>query len=441
MSKRSKRLRNAPPRLMQIERLSHEGRGIAKVDDKTTFVFNALEGETVKAQYTLCRSKFDEAKAVEIIEASNDRTEPACDYFGICGGCQLQHMHHSKQISIKESALKDLIKHVAGIEFNEWMPAILGDTLGYRRKARLGVRQVDKKGDTLVGFRERAGRYLTDMNHCKVLVPEVGEKIPEIRAMLTTLEARAQIAQIEIAQGDDATALVLRNLVTLTDQDIKTIKQFAEQHHYKIYLQPKGPETIYPIYPENADTLMHYQLDNCQFSFSPTGFIQVNAKVNNQMIAKVMQLLELNKNDRALDLFCGLGNFSLPLAKRCIDVVGIEASDESVSLARKNAAQNTISNAAFISANLFEDIDHLEITRQHFDKIILDPPRHGAEHVLKYLPHWQPSHIVYISCNPATFARDAKIIAEHDYTLDKLGIMDMFAHTEHTEVISLFKRR
>ena len=324
---------------------------------------------------------------------------------------------------------------------NEILPPLVANIWGYRNKARMGVKYVPGKNKVLVGFREKDSRYLANLVQCEVLHPSVGMHLTDISDMLYKLEARDKIPQIEVAVDDYDTALIIRHLTDLCESDLNQLKQFAEDFKYKLYLQPKGIDTIHQVYPEPPE-LMHYRLDdyNVELQFEPYQFTQVNSEINKKMIARAIELLEVTKEDNVLDLFCGLGNFTLPIATKCKSIIGVEGDADSIKQAQANAALNDIQNAKFYCANLFEPPYNREWSQQRFDKVLLDPPRTGAKQVIDFFNQWQPQKIVYVSCNPATLARDAALIIEQGYTLQKAGVMDMFPHTQHVESIALFEK-
>ncbi|MDH5377429.1 MAG: 23S rRNA (uracil(1939)-C(5))-methyltransferase RlmD [Gammaproteobacteria bacterium] len=441
MSRRRKKF-SKPNATVEIETLSHDGRGIARVEGKTVFVSRALPGETVEISYTLSKKNFDEANVVKVIVASEKRATPPCDSFDQCGGCSVQHISPQDQIEMKQNHLMDLLKNIGKTKPDSILPPLQAETSGYRRKARLGVRFVEKKEKVLVGFRERNGRYLADIDSCKVLVPQVGERIKELGDLIHTLEAYNTIAQIEVAAGDEEIALVFRNLKELSDSDREKLCAFGKQYDFQIWLQPKGPDTVHNIFPGGVEYL-HYAVPEFEtrYEFRPIDFTQVNAGINQKMIARAVSLLELNEQDHVLDLFCGLGNFTLPLARCAKSVVGVEGDQGLVDLARKNGKQNNIDNVEFYFCNLFEDFSGLNWARERYNKILIDPPRSGALEVAKNLKRLSPERLVYISCDPATLARDAEeIVHRQGYRLVQAGVMDMFPHTTHVESIAVFER-
>ena len=441
MSKRFKRLKNTGPHPATVTKLSHEGRGIATIDGKTTFIFGALPGEEVTFNYKMCRNRFDEGDVVDVLTRSPLRVDAQCEAFGMCGGCKLQHLSHDEQLKLKQRTVAELIKHQGNTEIDNWMPVMQGDQLGYRRKARLSVKNVDRKGDVLVGFRERRTSYVVDMHACPVLIPSVGERIDDLRRLITALSIKREIAQIEVSSGDDDVALIIRHLVDMPAGDLSLLVEFCKSNSFRLYLQPGGMDSVHLVYPENTDPLLSYQLHDFDLTlqFHPSGFIQVNQSINQQMVKRAIELLDIQQDETVLDLFCGIGNFSLAAARNAKSVVGVEGDKPAVELAKLNAANNNITNATFHIGNLFEVSGHETWAKQGFDKIILDPPRSGAKEIIPFIEKWQPKKIVYISCGPATFARDTGLLKEIGYELKQVGIMDMFPHTEHVEVMGVIE--
>lgn len=426
-----------------IAKLSHEGRGIAYVDGKATFINNALPGEVVRFRYVRRKSQFDEGHLIEIITPSKDRMEPPCAVFGKCGGCSLQHIAPHAQIQFKQEVLAEQFKHFGQVSPKSWLEPLQANVWGYRHKGRLSVKYVAKKGGAMVGFRENDPRYITDMHRCEVLHPKIGENIGLFREWLSTLEAAADIPQLEVAVDDQVAALVIRHLKPLSEQDQIKIEKFAKEHDFWIYLQPKGPDSIYLLYPKQEDDLLRYSLPahRIEMRFHPNDFTQVNMSLNRPMLDLAMQLLELTPNDNVLDLFCGLGNFTLPIARYAKSVVGVEGDAKMIERAALNAKHNGLDNVSFYAANLFEDSSNQAFMNQSYDKILLDPPRAGAEQMVSQLARLKAKKIVYISCNPATLARDAGILVNQlGYILEQAGVMDMFPHTSHVESIALFTK-
>jgi 23S rRNA (uracil1939-C5)-methyltransferase len=427
-----------------ITGISHEGRGIAHINGKITFIENALPGETVLIAYNKKRRCYDEAKSIQILIASPDRIQPECLHYGICGGCSLQHLSNAAQLQHKEKTLLEQFNHFAGIKPKSLLPPLTAASWGYRRRARLGVKYVTKKQAVLVGFREKNGRYLAELQACKTLDPRVGQLLVPLQQLIRTLKAFEAIPQIEAALGDDMLALVFRHLVPLDSSDQIKLKNFAEHHQLQLYLQPGNENTTHCIWPEKPK-LLSYRLENkgyksLELLFEPKHFVQINADINQAMIKRAMELLSPNFSDRILDLFCGLGNFSLPLATRCQFVVGIEGYTELVERAKANALHNAINNTHFYTADLTASIQKENWAQQTFNKILLDPPRSGALEIIQQIAHWDVERIVYVSCNPASLARDAGELVKQGYSLQQVGIMDMFPQTHHSEAICLFTK-
>ncbi|MCB2426148.1 23S rRNA (uracil(1939)-C(5))-methyltransferase RlmD [Methylophaga pinxianii] len=442
MARRNQRQR-LPTEAVQavIESLSHDGRGIARIEGKTVFVDGALAGENVSFLYTRLHKKYDEAKVVSVENASADRVEAKCRHFGICGGCSLMHMSPEAQLSLKQDTLKEQLSHFGQLTPEQWLPPLTGPLWGYRRKARLGVRYVTKKEKVLVGFREKGSPYLAELTQCEVLDPRVGLRLEELGKMIAELEAYNRIAQIEVAMDDANTALVFRNMDPLCETDKQKLIHYGQQNDLWIYQQPGGPDTVTPLWPE--DPQLHYAPEEgLRLEFAPGDFTQVNAGINHKMITKAIELLDLQESDRVLDLFCGLGNFTLPLAKRVNSVIGVEGDKSLVAHAQRNAAINDLTNAEFELADLtVTQLKDYPWAQAGFTKVLLDPPRSGAFEVLGQIADLGAETIVYVSCNPATLARDAgELVNEYGYTLVQTGIMDMFPHTSHVESIALFKK-
>ncbi|MCV6636124.1 23S rRNA (uracil(1939)-C(5))-methyltransferase RlmD [Candidatus Albibeggiatoa sp. nov. NOAA] len=428
----------------QVQRLSHDGRGIAQIEGKTIFISGALPNETVLFRYTNKQKNFDEGVTLEVLQPASNRVEPPCEHFGVCGGCSLQHLSCADQIQLKQDMLLEQFEHLGNVTPETVMPPLQANSLGYRRKARLGVRYVPKKQSVLVGFREQQSSFIADLNQCKVLHPSVGEKITALREILTQLTVRDKIAQIEVAVGDEQTALVFRNLVPLSAEDENVLCHFGETHNLLIYLQPKGIDSVYPLYPHDLPLeSLSYTLPNegVSFQFAAHDFTQVNTEINRMMVQQAMDWLQPQAEDEVLDLFCGLGNFTLPLAKRAKQVIGVEGSESLVQRAKANAQAQGIFNTEYYVANLAEEpLEHIWMQRD-YDKVLLDPPRSGAMEIIKALDFKQTQRIVYVSCNPSTLARDAGILVnEKGFKLVQAGVMDMFPHTAHVESMALFER-
>ncbi len=442
MSRRRRKKLPAEPVILDIEGLSHEGRGVAHLDGKTVFVAAALPGERASCQYTRQRGRFDEAKAVDILQAAPERVEPVCEHAQMCGGCSLQHMHTDAQIRHKQATMLELVQHAAGVQPDEVLPPLTGPVTGYRRKARLGVRYVLKKETMLVGFREKSSGFLADIKSCKVMHPLVGERLMLLREMIGGLQAYQRIAQIEVAIDDEKTALIFRNLDPLCDSDTQHLKTFAQQQDIAVYLQPGGPDSIVPLWPEDGVDLFYRLPDfDVEIHFQPWDFTQVNTEINRDMVARVIDLLDLSAEDHVLDLFCGLGNFTLPIARRAAQVIGIEGDPGLVKRAAENATRNGLDNVEFQVIDLAQEEMNFSFMQKAYDKLLLDPPRSGAQEILQQMDLSSLNSIVYVSCNPATLARDTEILVKQKgFRLSHAGVMDMFPHTAHVESIARFTR-
>ncbi|HJX17514.1 MAG TPA: 23S rRNA (uracil(1939)-C(5))-methyltransferase RlmD [Acidiferrobacterales bacterium] len=426
-----------------IESITHEGHGVAHVDGKAVFIEGALPGETVLYR-TLNRGKsYDLGRMIEIIEPSLDRVTPRCRYFGVCGGCSLQHLRAAAQLPAKQQILRDNLTRIGKVEPESWLPALDGPHWGYRRRARLGARLVQKKGGVIVGFREKRTAYLTALASCDVLHPRVSALLPALRNLIAALSTPNRVPQIEVAVGDNATAFVFRHLVPLTTDDDVRLADFGRQHDIQIFRQPGRPDQLVPVWPESP-ALLVYRLPeaNVELEFAPADFIQVNAELNQRMVARALELLDPQPGESVLDLFCGLGNFTLPLARRAGRVLGIEADAALIEKAQRNARHNQIQNAQFRLADLYSTETPNPWGAERFDKWLLDPPRTGAVEVVKRLPaEGGPRRILYVSCNPGTLARDSEVLVHtKGYRLAAAGVMDMFPQTSHIEAMALFER-
>lgn len=421
--------------------LSHDGRGVARVEGKTVFVAGALPGERVRARRTQRHRHFDEAKVEEILVRSPDRIEPRCPHFGLCGGCSLQHLPAAKQIEAKQRVLAENFERIGKVSPNRWLEPLSGEPWGYRRKGRLSVKWVAKKDKALVGFREDNPRFVADLAECHTVLPEVGLRLADLGALVGSLEARREIAQIEFAAGDEAVALTFRHLQPLSDVDRAALAAFGQAHGLAILLQPGGPDSVVALWPQEIPLSFRIPEYDLDIAFRPLDFIQVNAGMNRRMIAHALALLEPGSGDSVLDLFCGLGNFTLPIARFAGRVTGVEGEAALVVRSRANAERNGIGNVEFHAADLAADQREAPWARAHHDKLLLDPPRSGAAAVLDYLPRKGCDRVVYVSCHPGSLARDAGTLVErHGFRLVAAGVMDMFPHTAHVESIALFER-
>ena len=443
MSRRRRRQRlPQEPVEATIEELTPEGRGFAQIDGKATFIDFALPGERVLFRYSKTSSKYDEGRTVEVLQASDDRVEPACQHFGVCGGCSLQHLRGEAQIEAKQQALLTHLQQLARVQPETVLQPLRGPVLGYRHKARLGVKYVIKKEKVLVGFREKSSGLLADLHSCKVLHPSVGEQLEQLGELIMGLDARQTLPQIEVAVSDGCSNLVFRLLEPLSQKDTDALKAYAQQQDLQFYLQPGGPDTVHPLWPQDPQPLF-YRLDDydLRIDFEPSDFTQVNPDINRQMVARALEFLELKNDDRVLDLFCGLGNFTLPMARSAEHVTGVEGVEAMVKKARHNAELNGLVNVDFHAADLSSELVGYPWLNNHYDKILLDPPRSGAMEILRHLDKFGAGKIVYVSCHPATLARDTDVLVNQlGYRLTAAGVMDMFPHTAHVESIAVFEK-
>lgn len=424
-----------------VETLSHDGRGIARLNGKTVFVEGALPGEEVTAAPLRHRRDYDEARVVEILRPSPQRVTPQCEHFGVCGGCVLQHMAPEAQLAAKQQTLLDNLRRIGHVDPENILPALTGPVWGYRRRARLSARFVTAKQRVLVGFVERGKAFVTDTRHCEILDPKVGTLIEPLSGLLTQLSIADRVPQVELAVGDANTVLVIRILEQLSEADRHLLTEFESTHQVHVYLQAGKPDALEPV--SGAGVRLAYDLPDWQveLDFEPADFIQVNAEINRKLIANALELLQVGSNHSVLDLFCGLGNFTLPLARVAQTVTGIEGDAGLIRRARLNAERNGISNVKFYHGDLFADIASEPWMQQRYDRVLLDPPRAGAREVIAHFDKLAPQRVVYVSCHPATLARDAALLVkEHGYRLAAAGVLDMFPHTAHVESIAVFER-
>jgi 23S rRNA (uracil1939-C5)-methyltransferase len=391
--------------------------------------------------YRTQHKRYDQGTAVEIIHPAPERVVPRCAHFGVCGGCSFQHVDPAAQIRMKEETMLENLRRLGDVSPAEIIPPLTGPHWGYRRRARLGAKFVDKKQAMLVGFRERRSSYLAEIERCEILHPAVGERIMALRELLGGLQAYNRIPQIEVAAGDDTVGLVFRNLEPLSDQDCAALREFGERQGFYIYLQPAGPESVTPLWPEDPHLCYSLPSFDVTLEFRPTDFTQVNGAMNRSMVDQAMDLLAPGSDERILDLFCGLGNFTLAIARRAGSVVGVEGDAKLVQRARDNAARNGIDNAEFHTADLAGMDAPWPWLEGGFDKVLLDPPRTGAMEAIMRIGPLKTARIVYVSCNPATLARDAGLLVDKfGYRLQRAGVMDMFPHTGHVECMALFEK-
>jgi 23S rRNA (uracil1939-C5)-methyltransferase len=425
-----------------IESLDNEGRGVAHVDGKVIFIEGALPGELVEYSSYRKKPKFERAQTLKVVKASSQRVVPGCPHFGVCGGCSMQHLESGAQTAAKQRVLEDALWHLARLKPDQVYAPISGSAWGYRRRARLSVRHVAAKGGVLVGFHEKRSSYVAAMNSCAVLPPAISTLIPALKELIEGMSTPDRLPQIELAIGDQQCALVLRNLAPLSAADEARVREFADRHTVTFYLQPGGLDTVTLFHPPRALPLQ-YRLPDFGISlrFRPTDFTQVNHGINRMLVRRAMHLLRPEPGERIGDLFCGLGNFTLPIAALGANVVGVEGSDPLVERARANAELNGLAERCdFHVANLFEATEDSLASLGAFDKLLVDPPREGAIAVVNALGAVFPRRIVYVSCNPATLARDAAVLVHgKGYVLRGAGIASMFPHTSHVESIALFE--
>lgn len=428
----------------RIESLDHEARGVTRLEGKAIFVEGALPGEEVEYASFRRKSSFEMAHLVAVISPSPARVTPRCKHFGICGGCSMQHMEPGAQVAAKQRILEDSLWHIGRVRPEHMLPPIQGAPWAYRHRARLGVRKVSKFGGVLVGFHERKSSYITDMGSCEVLPPYVSQLLLPLRAMLSALSISDRMPQVEVAVGEYCTALVLRNLLPLTEADEQLLRDFADQYAVVIYLQPKGPDTVFRFYPLPGPKLSYLLPEyDLEIEFQPIEFTQVNHAVNRVLVRRAMRLLDPQPGERIADMFCGLGNFTLPIARLGASVVGLEGSDALVARGRQGAVANGLADRVeFGVANLFNCTPESIAALGSFDKMLIDPPREGAIELVRALsPENGPRKIVYVSCNPATLARDAAaLVNESAYRFVAAGAVNMFPHTSHVESIAVFER-
>lgn len=424
----------------EIRDLTHEGRGVAELEGKTVFIDGALPGEQVRFEYTALHRTHDEGRVVDVLEAAAERVEPRCPHFGICGGCSLQHLAPDAQILWKQKAMLSALHQIGGVQPEEVAEPLTGPVWGYRHKARIGAKRVAKKGRVLVGFRERGGRFIADLSRCEVLVPQVGAHLVDMAETIDRLSIPDRVPQVEIATGDETTVLVFRHLEPLTEADQAELRALGERMGCAIALQPKGPDSIHPLWPETQSLWYGHPRFDTRVAFAPSDFIQVNPDINRAMVIQALEWLDVAPEHQVLDLFCGLGNFTLPLARKAHRgrVTGVEGDAGMVRRARMNAEANGIGNTEYAVANLMEPEADAPWLQRTYDRILLDPPRSGAREIIPLVAGQAP-RIVYVSCHPGTLARDAGILVnEHGYRLQRAGVMDMFPHTAHVESMALF---
>jgi len=436
-----KRLQLAPEEADIVD-LTHEAAGVAKIDGKTVFVADALPGERVLLRRTHRQRKVDYAVTEQVLRASPDRVVPQCPHFGLCGGCALQHMAPAAQLAFKQSQLLENLARLGGVQAASVLEPLAGPVWNYRRRARLGIKLVPRKGKVLVGFRERESPYVADLHECHVLAEPVGALMAPLGRLVEGLTIAARVPQAEVAVSDDTVALVLRVLDPPAPADLDRLAAFEREHGVRFYLQPGGPQTVAPL-AGSAGLALQYRLAEADVTieFEPTDFIQVNGTLNQAMVSRAIAMLDPAAGDTVLDLFCGLGNFSLPLARKVQHVVAVEGDAGLVQRARGNAQRNGIGNVEFHVADLFADVQGLPWTTRRYERVLLDPPRAGAQQVLPLVARSGAGRVVYISCHSGSLARDAGLLVrEHGFRLAAAGVMDMFPHTTHVEAMAVFER-
>ncbi len=431
------------PETASIESMTHDGKGIAAISGKKVFVVGALQGEEVRFRRRKKRRNFDEAELLEVLSASPKRIEPRCEVYGVCGGCSLQHVGDAEQRQIKQQALQDSLERIGKVKPRRWLSPIHESSWNYRRRARLAVKDVAGKGRVLVGFRERHAPFLTDMRRCEVLAGPIDDLLEPLSELIGSLSLRRRLPQIEVAVAENATSLVFRVLDSPTDSDLECFTAFGEEHDIRSYLQTGGPDSISLVHPQGPLPLLNYSLPEFDIviEFEATDFIQVNAAINRRMVSTALELLDPGPDDRVLDLYCGIGNFSLPLARRCSQVLGVDGEQSLVARAKANAQRNEIVNCDFRVADLSRIEGTESWLRDGWTGLLLDPARSGALEVVRHIERIGPTRIVYVSCHPATLARDLDaLVTEHGYRLEAAGIIDMFPHTGHVESIALLEQ-
>ncbi len=451
-----------PENALHIESMDLDAQGVAhRADGKVVFVDGALPFEVVRANVHRKKNNWEQASLLEVLQESSQRVRPGCPNFGLhagaCGGCKMQHLEPTAQVAIKQRALEDNLWHLGKVKSETLLRPIQGPTWGYRYRARLSVRYVVKKGEVLIGFHERKSRYVADMRQCPILPPHVDALLLPLRALIANLQARDTCPQIEVACGDDVTALVLRHLEPLSESDLQQLKTFAATHKVQWWLQSKGPDTV-RLMDANDPEQLAYDLPDfgIHMPFKPTDFTQVNPYINRVLVSRALRLLDVQSHERVIDWFCGLGNFTLPLATQAREVLGIEGSDTLVARSKENYVRNQqgrdvpLAPTQFVARNLFDMTPELLVQDGSADKWLIDPPREGAFALAKTVADlmqnpdlrqgWTPpKRIVYVSCNPATLARDAGLLVNvAGYRCTSAGAVNMFPHTAHVESMAVF---
>jgi len=424
-----------------IRGMTVDGRGVADIEGKRVFVDAALTGERVRFQRARKRRNYDEAELVEVLSAAPSRQEARCEVFGVCGGCRLQHLEGSAQLGLKQQSLLEALDRIGKVTPERVLSPLVGEQFGYRRRARLGVKYVEKKGRLLIGFRERRKPYIADMGHCETLIPELASLLPKLTELIADLSVCRSTPQVELSADDSTAALIFRVLEAPTERDLEKLAEFGRKNQVQVWLQTGGPATVAPLNNVAYEPLRYALPDyGLQLEYGPLDFVQVNQGVNQLMIRQALDLLDPQPSERILDLFCGIGNFTLPLARTGAHVTGVELSPEMVSKALQNAALNNLSNANFHAADLTTmDADAAWVGS--YDTVVLDPPRAGAAEAIDFVVATGAQRILYVSCHPGSLARDAGVLVhEHGFQLKAAGAMDMFPQTSHVEAMALFER-
>ncbi|NDU85973.1 MAG: 23S rRNA (uracil(1939)-C(5))-methyltransferase RlmD [Ferrovum sp.] len=428
---------------LQIEGLNHEAQGIARHEGKVIFVDGALPGETIVARILRRKSHFDQAELVRVIRPGPSRTQPRCPHFGVCGGCNMQHAEPAAQVAFKQRILEDNLARIGRVRPEALWSPLQGPDWGYRQRARLSVRWVEKKGRVLVGFHERRSSFVADMDSCAILPEEISSLLIPLRNLIMRLSVREHLPQIEVARGDEVLVLVFRLLEVPTPNDEALMREFVDRYGIHLWWQMKGPDSARPFHPPERSHLSYHLTEfGVEIPFGPTEFTQVNSAVNRVLVGRAVRLLNPQPGENIADLFCGLGNFTLALAARGAQVLGVEGSAALVERARQNAAHNQLEGRTrFMTANLFEVDETAVAAWGKQSKWLIDPPRDGAVNLVKAIGSAGPQRIVYVSCSPATLARDAAIlVSQKGYRLTGAGVLNMFPHTAHVESLALFER-
>ncbi len=442
MGRRSRNQLPKEPVELVIEDLSHDGRGVAKWNEKVVFVQNALPGETVMAKLNRKTRSFNEALATEIQNPSPDRVEPKCEFYTLCNGCSMMHLNEDKQINFKFNTLKSNFHKMSHVEPNEWIEPLTDSYWNYRRRARLSVKWVAAKEKVLVGFREKNGRFVADMNDCQVLEKPLANLIQPMATLFESMSIKAFIPQVECSMGEPNISIIIRHMKPLTSEDHQKVVEFSHQYQLQVFLQSKGPKTIKPLEVYTEPLGFELKSFGLTYEFLPNDFIQVNRKMNEKMIAQALNAMDIQADDIILDLFCGLGNFTLPMAQKAKQVIGVEGDSQLVERAKHNASLNQLDQVEFYEADLTLDHKNSDWFKVPYTKVLIDPPRSGAWDILPFIATTAAKTLVYVSCHPASLARDTdRLVNELGFTLEKAGVMDMFPHTSHVESMAIFTRK